>query len=166
MKRNNFFVLCALITAALSAQTGDTGRGFTPPAQETISGNLGISGGMISLESGGSRYYVTGLERFFGFIDGLKEGAEVSLTGYAFNSPQPSGAKVFRATELRLGGKSYELAPPAGNFRRFEHHFSGRDASPRRGNFCFRDGSAYRDRGPGKHRRDWRGPGRRGSRGL
>jgi hypothetical protein len=94
--------------------TGAAGRpDLTPPAEETITGNLGISQGMMSLESGGELYYVMGLHRFIGFIDGLREGAAVSLTGYAFAPPRLSGAKVFRVTELRLNGKSYDLAPPA-----------------------------------------------------
>lgn len=171
MKRNIFLALCALIAAGVvSAQDGnrpgpDAGKAFTPPAQETISGNLGISRGMISLESGGTRYYIIGLNRFIGFIDGLREGAAVSLTGYAFESPRLSGAKVFRTVELQLNGKSYELAPPAGDFPRFAEGPRGRDGFHRRGNPCFRDGGSGRGgRGPGHHRRGWNGPSRRGSR--
>jgi hypothetical protein len=168
MKRIIFLALCVLAAAAaVSAQTGnrpvpDAGRGFTPPAQETISGNLGISGGMISLESGGGLYYVAGLNRFIGFIDGLKEGAAVSLTGYAFDSPRLSGAKVFRAIELRLNGKSYELAPPAGEFRRMENGPRAWGGFPRGGDFRSRNGSGSWDRGPGHHRRGSNGPDRRG----
>jgi hypothetical protein len=109
-----------LTAGALFAQTGnrpdagpEAGARFTPPEQTTVSGNLGIRSGMLSIESGGSLYYVMGLDRFIGFIDGLKEGAAVSLTGYVFDSPRRSGAKIFRVTELRLSGKSYDLAPPA-----------------------------------------------------
>jgi hypothetical protein len=124
MKKILMIGLAVLLTAeTISAQNrnpqdiGPGGRpGFTPPAEETISGNLGISQGMVSLESGGELYYVTGLDRFIGFIDGLREGAAVSLTGYAFETPRLSGAKVFRVTELRLNGKSYDLGPLAGDW--------------------------------------------------
>jgi hypothetical protein len=168
MKRIMFLTLCVLTVVGVAfAQTGnkpgpDAGKGFTPPAQETISGNLGISGGMISLESGGSLYYVTGLNRFIGFIDGLKEGAAVSLTGYAFDAPRLSGAKVFRAVEMRLNDKSYELAPPAAELS--GPGSGGRGGFAHCGNFRSRDGgSGDWDRGPGRHRRG-NGPDRRGPR--
>ncbi|MDR2028987.1 MAG: hypothetical protein LBP93_05550 [Treponema sp.] len=120
MKRMILLALCVLAAAgAAFSQTAsppNSGPGSAPEPVK-ISGNLGITGGMISLESGGSLYYVTGLDRFFGFIDGLKEGAAVSLTGYAFDSPRGSGTKMFRVTQLDLNGKSYDLAPPAEEFR-------------------------------------------------
>jgi hypothetical protein len=164
MKRIAFFVLAAFTAAALSAQSGnrpgpDAEKGFTPPEPETISGNLGISRGMLSLESGGSRYYVMGLNRFIGFIDGLKEGAAVSLTGYAFESPRLSGSKVFRVTELRLNGKSYDLAPPEG-FHHPENRPRNRDLSHRE-NFRFPDagpgGRPGGQRGFGPDHRGWGG---------
>jgi hypothetical protein len=115
----------------------------------TISGNLGITGGMITLESGGSLYYVAGLNRVIGFIDGLKEGAAVNLTGYAFEAPHRPGTKVFRVIKLDLNGKSYDLAPPAAEFR-------GPGNEPREwGGF---PPGGNRDRGPGRHRRDRGGP--------
>jgi hypothetical protein len=158
MKRIIFLALGVLAAAgALFAQTGNR----PAPEPVTISGNLGITGGMISIESGGTRYYVTGLDRFIGFIDGLKEGAAVTLTGYAFDAPRRPGTKVFRVTELGLNGKTYDLAPPAAEFR-------GPGIGPRQwggfphgGNFSSR-GPGSRDRGPGRHRRDWDGPDRRG----
>jgi hypothetical protein len=162
MKRAVFLALCVLAAAGVvSAQDRnrpkpDAGKEFTPPAQETISGNLGISGGMISLESGGIRYYVIGLDRFIGFIDGLKEGVAVSLTGYAFDSPRFAGAKVFRVAELQLNGKSYELAPPSGGGpgnrpQGWPHHrgFRSRDKGPG----CWGEGSGPRRSGNGPDRR-------------
>jgi hypothetical protein len=120
-----------------AADAGPGGRpGFTPPAAVTISGNLGISQGMVSLESDGELYYVMGLNRFTGFIDGLKEGAAVGLTGYAFETPRLSGAKVFRVTELRLNGKSYDLGFPAGQWKsghRGQDRNRGRDWERSRG---------------------------------
>jgi hypothetical protein len=162
MKRIAFFALCVLTAAgAVSAQTGnrpgpDAGRGFPPPARETITGNLGISRGMISLESGGTVYHVMGLNRFIGFIDGLKEGAAVSLTGYAFDSPRLSGSKVFRVTELGLNGKSYDLAPPAADFENrsqewvYPHHRNSRSRDK---------GPGYWGEGPGRRRQERNGQG-------
>jgi hypothetical protein len=157
MKRIIFPVLCVLILAG--AAFAQTGRPSVRPGPEpvTISGNLGITDGRISLESDGSLYYVAGLDRFTGFIDGLKEGAAVSLTGYAFDSPRRSGTKVFLAVELRLNGKSYELASPAAEFRQ---PGKGPRGIPHGGDF--RSFDHHRDRGPGHHRRGWDGPDRRG----
>jgi hypothetical protein len=109
---------------------------------------------MISLESDGSLYYVTGLDRFFGFIDGLKEGAAVSLTGYAFDSPRRSGTKVFRVTQLDLNGKSYDLALPAEEFRRPENRSRPGRGSPPGGKLrSFDDRRGFRGgHGPGRCR--------------
>lgn len=166
MKKIGMFVFAALIAAGLGfAQTGNppdagpkAGAQFTPPEKSTISGNLGISRGMLSLESGGILYYVRGLDRFIGFIDGLKEGAALSLEGYAFDSPRLPGAKIFRVTELRLNGKNYDLAPPVeANPRRFENRPQGWGAFPRgySGNHrgCYGRGPRHGREGP-----DWRGP--------
>jgi hypothetical protein len=171
MKRIVFFALCATAMAAVvSAQAGN-GPGLGPAAGTrpglsepvTISGNLGISRGMISLESGGSLYYVAGLNRFIGFIDGLKEGAAVSLTGYAFEPPRLSGAKVFRVIELNLNGKRYEMAPPVET--EFGNRAQGWDMYSRHRNFRSRnDGPGNWGKGPGCHHRDWDGPDRHGFR--
>jgi hypothetical protein len=139
MKKIGMFAFAALIATGLAfAQTGDqpnagpkTGARFTPPEKSSISGNLGISRGMLSLESDGILYYVRGLDRFIGFIDGLKEGAALSLEGYAFDSPRLPGSKIFRVTELRLNGKSYDLAPPVEEKpRRFENRPQGLEHFP------------------------------------
>jgi hypothetical protein len=151
MKRIVLSICAALIAAGLGfAQTGNPPDARpTPPEKTTISGNLGISGGMLSLESGGVLYYVRGLDRFIGFIDGLKEGAALSLEGYAVDSPRFGEAKIFRVTELRLNGKTYDLAPPAeANPRRLENRPQGRGAFPQ--------GYSHRSRG---------GSGKRGARG-
>ncbi|MDR1239375.1 MAG: hypothetical protein LBK27_04610 [Treponema sp.] len=172
MKRMMLAALCVLAAVgAVSAQTGnrpgpDAEKGFAPPAQETISGNLGISRGMISLESGGLRYYVRGLNRFIGFIEGLREGAAVSLTGYAFESPRLSGAKIFRVVAMQLGGKSYDLAPPVEAFSRPGDGPRNNFSHP--GNFRFHGGDpgygdrgpGYRGRDPGHHRQGWDNQGR------
>jgi hypothetical protein len=79
----------------------------------TVRGTLGLSGGRISVVSGNITYYVNGLSRFVGFIDGLKEGAQVSLDGYA-NAPKIEGQnyRTFYPVTLTLNGKSYEVGSP------------------------------------------------------
>jgi len=78
-----------------------------------VRGTLGLSGGRISIVSGNITYYVSGLSRFVGFIDGLKEGAQVSLDGYA-TAPTVEGQnyRSFYPVTLTLNGKSYEVGSP------------------------------------------------------
>jgi len=104
-----FMFLClisSLLCGSIFAQS-------TPPATvptTTIKGTLGLSNGMISVVSGNITYYVRGLARFIGFIDGLKEGAQVSLEGYAA-APRTEGQKnsLFHPITLTLNGKNYEV---------------------------------------------------------
>ena len=86
----------------------------------TIRGTLGLSGGRISVVSGNITYYVNGLSRFVGFIDGLKEGAQVSLDGYA-TAPTIEGQnyRTFYPVTLTLNTKTYEVgSPTVGNMVR------------------------------------------------
>ena len=100
-------LLAAIIGGSLFAQS-------STPATTNIKGTLGLSAGRISVVSGNITYYVMGLTRFVGFIDGLKEGAQVSLDGYAA-APRIEGQKdrSFYPVTLTLNGKSYEVGSPA-----------------------------------------------------
>jgi hypothetical protein len=124
MKRIVLFGFLALCAAGLvSAQMGPGGmggRGYPPsrpfpqvPAAEqtTVSGNLGIVHGRIALVGGDTIYYVGGLNRFVGFIEGLKEGARVSLEGAAYQLPNDREAKILWVSKLTLNGKDYDLSP-------------------------------------------------------
>lgn len=99
-------LLAALVCGSIFAQSNT-------PATTTIKGTLGLSAGRISVVSGNITYYVRGLERFVGFIDGLKEGAQVSLDGYA-SAPRVEGQKdrLFYPVTLTLNGKNYEVGSP------------------------------------------------------
>jgi len=102
-------LLIAIICGSIFAQSN------TPTT--TISGTLGLSNGRISVVSGNITYYVRGLNRLVGFIDGLKEGAQVSLDGFA-SAPTIEGQKdrLFQAVTLTLNGKKYSVgSPDAGN---------------------------------------------------
>jgi hypothetical protein len=100
-----FCLFTAIIGGSIFAQSN------TPTT--TIRGTLGLSNGRISVISGNITYYVRGLERFVGFIDGLKEGAQVAIDGYAA-APTIEGQtdRLFRAIKLTLNGKTYEVGSP------------------------------------------------------
>ncbi|MDR2619271.1 MAG: hypothetical protein LBC62_10415 [Treponema sp.] len=127
MKR---LLICLLLTALcglLSAQEGNRRPQKAEPEKTaliTVNGNLGVSGGMIALESGDTVYYVPGLQRFVGFIEGLKEGAPVTLEGYEIPAPffGEGAGKVFRVTRMTLNGKEYDVG--------FKAPFGNRDSRP------------------------------------
>jgi hypothetical protein len=116
----------------LFAQTRDRqnrGPGFpgAPPEKISISGDLQLIQGMIALNSGNITYYIMGIGRLAGFIDGLKEGASVTLEGYVRAHPRDPETRFFRAVKLTLNGKNYDLSPALGEapggFREFEPEF-------------------------------------------
>lgn len=119
MKRFVLFTLLALsLVAVVSAQGRDRwGRGGPgpqplPAEQVTVTGNLTIVQGSLAVKSGDITYFVPGLLRYAGFIDSLKDGAQVKLEGAAISTPQDAKIKVLRVGKLTIGGKDYDLAPP------------------------------------------------------
>ncbi|MDR2632707.1 MAG: hypothetical protein LBC51_03675 [Treponema sp.] len=82
-----------------------------PPETLKVTGKLAVLNGMIALQDTDTLYYVRGLDRFIGFIEGLKEGATVSLEGYSQASPSGE-LRFLRATKLTLNTKQYDLVPP------------------------------------------------------
>jgi hypothetical protein len=101
--------LAASMTVLVFAQGEKRWEPRAAPEKTSVSGTLGIAKGSIALKSGDDTYSVMALNRFVGFIDGLKEGAQVNLEGYAFTVPRNAEGKVFRVTKLTLNGKDYDL---------------------------------------------------------
>jgi hypothetical protein len=99
-------VLICLFTAVIGGSIFAQSNAQTT----SIRGTLGLSKGRISVVDGNITYYVRGLGRFVGFIDGLKEGAQVSLAGYA-SAPAIEGQKdrFFYPVTLTFNGKNYEV---------------------------------------------------------
>jgi phage-related protein len=121
-----FCLVTAIIGGSIFAQSN------TPTT--TIRGTRGLSNGRISVVSNNITYYVRGLERFVGFIDGLKEGAQVSLDGYA-SVPTVEGQtdRLFRAVKLTLNGKIYEVGSPDSNKLRSGRDGKGKGTDSRKG---------------------------------
>jgi len=76
----------------------------------SVSGSLTVSQGMIAVENEGITYLTFGLNRFVGFIDGLKEGAQVTLEGTATVNPKNDKVKVLRVRKMTLNGKDYDFS--------------------------------------------------------
>jgi hypothetical protein len=161
MKKNFVFVLLALCTAGLFAQPGQRGPRNAPPDQPgrepqtvSVSGVLSIINGHIAVQSDSTVFYAAGIQRFVGFIDGLKEGAQVTLDGYA-RALREDNAKMLFVTKLTLNGKSYDTVPAGfeqrifagpGNDRfgrdarrQWDHHRQPCGEGPRKGRTPYRN---------------------------
>ena len=116
MKGNIFFIILVLSAAGLFAQAGSGWTRGTrtppePPTAVTVSGNLAVIDARIGLKSGDNTYYVMGIDRLIGFVDGLKEGAPVTLEGYEFPLPAAPEYRYLRVLKLSFNGKDYEVSP-------------------------------------------------------
>jgi hypothetical protein len=94
---------------------GQQPRQITPPESASVSGNLTIVQGMIAVKNNDTTYLIRGLNRYIGFIDGLKEGAAVTLEGFARPNPRDDKVKFMSVQKLTLNGKDYDVARPSGN---------------------------------------------------
>ena len=116
MKRNILFAVMILgLAAMVQAQVWGPGwnRRNTPVNETiTVTGTMVVANGMPALKSGDVIYYISGISQLIGFIDGLKEGAQVTIEGVATPSSRNQNIKLLRATKLTINGKVYELSPP------------------------------------------------------
>ena len=64
---------------------------------------------MIVVKSDGITYLLPGLNRFIGFIDSLKDGAQVKFEGSAMSQMPDSKTKMVSLSKLTIGGKEYDF---------------------------------------------------------
>jgi len=124
-----FLIIAVLITGMVSAQAIQDQRKPTPQEKQsvpaprgtrtrevnpvTVEGVLKLEKGSVAVENADKVYVVPILNRYIGFINGLREGAKVSVEGYEFRN-------VIRPTKVTIEGKSYDFmswdrqAPEAG----------------------------------------------------
>ena len=148
MKRLGFFLFIAVfLIGTVFAQNKDTQdrnnrqRDFKTV---TIDGTLQLAKGFVAVASGDSVYYVPILTRYIGFIEGLKEGTNVSVEGYEFR-------KFIHPVKVIIGGKSYDFiasgrgpggpmyrndgfGPGCGSYGHGRNFGPNRDFGPGRGN--------------------------------
>jgi hypothetical protein len=118
LKRKILLVMLVCTLAALAhAQGSNRQPRRMPPAEaETVSGSLIVARGMPALKSGDVTYFVGGINRLAGFIDELKEGAQVTIEGMVLANPKDNTFKFLRPSKLTINGKTYDMAPPMRNF--------------------------------------------------
>jgi hypothetical protein len=68
----------------------------------SVEGNLKLEKGFVALESGDSVYLIPLLNRYIGFINGLREGARVSVEGNTFRN-------VIMPRKVVIDNKTYEF---------------------------------------------------------
>jgi hypothetical protein len=73
----------------------------------TVSGNLELVDGQIAVVADGVTYIAGGLRWLTSFIDGIKEGAAVTLEGWARTAPLSDNTRFLRISKLTVGGKDY-----------------------------------------------------------
>jgi hypothetical protein len=75
MKKIAIIVVLGLVLAGtLSAQV------FAPTVEKrTISGTLAVANGQIAVQTEDQTYYAYGFQHLINFVDGLKEGSNVTL---------------------------------------------------------------------------------------
>jgi hypothetical protein len=116
MKKIVLVMLVALAaTGIISAQNLPWGGA---PSQ-SVQGTLGLQNGVIVLSNGNTVYYVPHLSRYVGFIDGLKEGAQVRLDGYSM------GNGYFVPSRITVGGKDYDVFVGYGGYGPGRGHHGG-----------------------------------------
>jgi hypothetical protein len=95
-----FFFISLLLVGAVFAQQRNVPRRDINPG--TVEGTLKMENGFLALQSGETVYFVPRLMRFAGFIDGIREGANVSLEGFVSRN-------VVHPTKITVAGNSYDL---------------------------------------------------------
>jgi hypothetical protein len=115
----------------------------------SVTGTLQLQNGYIALVSGDTAYFVPMLMNLAGFIEGLKEGREVSVEGFEYRN-------FIHLTKLTVDGKSYDcpvLERGPGNFfqnqpgfDRYDQFDRGHDNNRNRGPGYFAPGH-YRGKG-------------------
>jgi len=95
----------------------------------TVEGTLKLERGLVAVESGETVYLVPMLNRYIGFINDLKEGANVSVAGYEFRN-------VIQPTKLTIGGRDYDFPAfnQGPNFGNSNNNQRRENTAPDRGN--------------------------------
>jgi hypothetical protein len=68
----------------------------------TVEGVLKLEKGFVAVENDGAVYTVPMLNRYIGFITGLREGEKISVEGYEFRN-------MIRPVKVTIDGKSYDF---------------------------------------------------------
>ena len=93
-------ITCLAIGTA-SAQNWGDGRGT--PQTISVTGTLQLRNGEIAVVSGNNAYFVPALTQYIGFIEGLREGAQISMDGFV-------SGNYLEPTRVTVNGRTYDFA--------------------------------------------------------
>ena len=114
MKRLAIAVMALVAAAGIAAaQTSGTKAADAQAAAQAtvkIEGKLALINGEIGVQVKDKTYYLEMPMYLFGFIDGLKEGAQVKLEGYEYSDNRTPGYSYLGVTKLSFNGKDYDLS--------------------------------------------------------
>jgi hypothetical protein len=96
-------VLAVSVQSFVAAQNRG---GYGQPV--SVTGTLGLQHGHITVSGDGTAYYVPVLERYIGFIEGLKDGVRISLEGYVLGNGDYA---QIRPVKVTIDGKDYDFSP-------------------------------------------------------
>ena len=106
MKKLIFAVIIAcLAVSAVSAQGWDNNWGQAPQ-EISVTGTLQLQNGVIAVVSGNNAYFVPVLIQYVGFIEDLREGAQISVNGFALGN-------YIQPTRVILNGRTYDFTANA-----------------------------------------------------
>jgi hypothetical protein len=145
-------VITLMVIGSVIAQNQEARK---PPEPITVQGTLQLKNGFIAVASGETVYYVGMLNRYIGFIEGLKEGNTITIEGYAFKN-------FLHPVKATISGKTYDFpamgpggfAQQQGQWRGDRHQPYNRHGNYRYGQGHYRHGPAPMSRyGHGSHRK-------------
>ena len=107
MKKLGLLAIIALmVIGTVFAQNQERVR-RSPPETITVEGTLQLQNGFIVVKSGDTVYHAGMLNRYVGFLEGLREGNTITVEGHVFNN-------FLHPVKITLSGKSYDF-PAMGN---------------------------------------------------
>ena|GEM_PF-5854740 len=95
-------VFCLLIALAGVGAAYAQGWGWGVPEPVQVEGTLQLQNGLVVLSTGTTAYHVPGLHRYIGFVEGLREGARISVSGHVY-------ANRLDMHSFTLEGRVYDL---------------------------------------------------------
>ena len=119
MKRIAILLLAGALTGGFAAAQAPKAPGSGPDGHGrdwisaptvTVEGKLVFLNGFICIVSPAKTWIVHLPAYIYGFVDGLKEGAQVKLEGKEMTLPVPQPTSKLMVTKLIFNGKEYDLS--------------------------------------------------------
>ena len=142
----SIMVIAILVAGTICAQDKVNPRENRQRETVSIEGTLKLENGLVAVQSGDTVYRVPLLNRYIGFINGLKEGAKVSVEGNSFRN-------VIMPKKVVIDDKTYDFVanfPPRNNVEPRNQNPERRNLAPGK-NMAPGRNMVPRNMGPGKN---------------